>query len=302
MSKLPAVSQLLLASFLFGASNVAQKAVFTDLDAWSSMGFRGLFAALALLPFVLTEKREANQCTVSVVKASLPVMVWFFFGMTFQLIGATQTSVTNVGFLINTCVIFTPFLNWAFAGTRPSTAVCLSCLLCFAGVVMLSGGTPESFGRGDVFCLLSAMSYAAWIIALGKTMQSAKAPMLVTLLQWVAPAFVGLAVGAGSYSVQAVTNQLPNLLFLGVVTSGLGYVLAARAQQHLPSCTAAVCYSAEAVFGALLAYAWFGETLGPIAMAGAALTLASIVLVQCNPIQFFKSTSSLQVRIEPRFV
>ena len=301
MPKLPAVSLLLFATFLFGASNVAQKAVFADLDAWSSLGFRGLFALLALLPFAVMETRKADHNTAQVIKAARPVMLWFFCGMTFQLLGAAQTSATNVGFLINTCVIFTPFMSWMLSGSKPSVAVCLSSLLCFAGVALLSGGAPQSFGWGDAFCLLSAICYSAWIVALGKTMRSVKAPLLVTALQWAAPAAIGLILGAGNYTLQSVTVQLPNLLFLGVVVSGFGFVLAAKAQEKLPSCTAAVCYSAEAVFGAVLAYAWFAETLGPVALAGAVLTLASIVLVQCTPCLLSQAAKPAMLRIEPRF-
>jgi drug/metabolite transporter (DMT)-like permease len=300
MSQPLPVLQLLFASFLFGASNVAQKLVFEDLDAWSSLGFRGFFAILVLAPVAIFELRRLNLPFLAVFKASVPVAVFFFLGMTAQLFGATQTSATNVGFLINTCVVFTPFLLWIMTGERPTLAIVATAAVCFIGVTVLSGSAPTAFSIGDMFCIVSAMGYAGWIIALCRTMSDVKAPVTVTIVQWVAPAIIGLAIGGPALEVANVVAQLPNLLFLGMIVGGFGFMLAAKAQERLSPCTAAVCYSMEAVFGALVAFVWSGETLTTLGMVGAAITLSSIVLVQCVPAT--ERVRTVQVRIEPRFV
>lgn len=299
MSRSTPVLQLLFAAFLFGASNVVQKLVFEDLDAWSSLGMRGLLACLALAPVAVFEMRRSGFGFARVFIESLPVSLFFFGGMTAQLLGATQTSATNVGFLINTCVVFTPFLMWLISGQRPTRAVLSAAAMCFAGVALLSGSMPAAFGWGDTLCVLSALCYAAWIISLGRVMGRVQAPVTVTMLQWVLPAVAGLAISGGSLSVSAVSAQLPNLLFLGVVVSAFGFMLAAKAQEKLAPCAAAMCYSTEAVFGALVAYAAFNETLSVAGAVGAAMTLVSIVLVQCMPVR--EARSMVSMRIEPRF-
>ncbi len=298
------ILQLLFAALLFGASNVVQKLIFVDLDAWSSLGLRGLFACLALAPVAVFELRRFGLKLGQVARISFPVSLFFFVGMLTQLLGAEQTSATNVGFLINTCVVFTPFLIWVLTGQRPSATVLSATALCFIGVALLSGSMPTAFGAGDLWCVVSALSYAAWIISLGKVMRVVNTPVTVTALQWLVPAVVGLSVGGDAINATVFAKQLPNLLFLGVIVGAFGFMLAAKAQEKLPPCTAAVCYSTEAVFGAIVAYAWVGESLSQMGIAGAAMTLASILLVQCVPVGKIESRKVQQSyqRIEPRLV
>lgn len=254
-----------------------------SLDVWSSLGLRGLVAFFALLPFAIVEVIHLRSSFATVVKAVLPVAFWFTLAITLQLAGAKQTSATNVGFLINTCVVLTPFVVWVFSGSRPPWFVWVSCLTCLVGIGMLSGGAPTSFNAGDALCLGSAVAFSGWIVALGKAMRTVNAPMLLTAFAWAAPAMIGLALGGSSATLESVASQIPNILFLGVVVGAGGFMLAARAQAQIAPCLAAICYSTEAVFGAIVAYIWLGESMSQLAFYGAGLTLSGMVLVQFAP-------------------
>jgi drug/metabolite transporter (DMT)-like permease len=291
---------LAFATLLFGASNVVQKMVFVSLDAWTSLGCRGLLACLALLPFAGQELRRTRIAFSEVLQAALPVSIWFTLGMSFQVLGAEHTTATNVGFLINTCVVFTPFIVWALTGERPGLRIWLSVAACFAGLVLLTGNLPHRLGLGDMLCLASAIGYSAWIISLGRAMAHTPAPITVTCMQWLAPTVAGLYLGQQSTDAAALMSQAPMLIFLGVVVGGVGFMLAAKAQASLAVCTAAMVYSLEAVFGALLARVFLAEDLSSTGWIGAALTLTSIVFVQCNPLEKLWGTKPTLVRIEPR--
>jgi drug/metabolite transporter (DMT)-like permease len=296
------INILVFATFLFGASNVAQKAVFSSLDAWTSMGYRGALAFLVLAPFALRELRRVRVSAICAISESLPVCFWFLLGMSFQLLGAEQTSASNVGFLINTCVVFTPLIVWGMTGACPAPRIWLSVAMCFGGVVMLTGGMPQAFAMGDAICLASALAYAAWIVALGRAMSRVSMPITVACLQWFAPAIAGLALGEQVTDATALLPQIHILVFLGVVVSGLGFALAAKAQTILPACTVAVVYALEAVFGAGLAQVFLGEQFTALSFVGAMVTLASTIVAQCNPLAFWQRRNANYIRIEPRLL
>jgi drug/metabolite transporter (DMT)-like permease len=291
-----AVLTLLFATLLFGSSNVVQKSVLGSLDLWSALGYRGSIAFLVLLPFAVRELRQLSLGGRDVLVAGGPTAIWFTLGMVSQMLGAGLTSATNLGFLINMCVIFVPLLVWIQSGRLPSSFVAGIALLCFLGASIMTGSAPTSFGIGDAFCVVSALSYSGWIIALGRLMRTANVPVTITCLQWLGPACIGVALSP--HDSVAMANAVAvggELLFLGVVVSGVGFLLAARAQKYLTASTAAVCYSMEAVFGAVIAAVWLHERLSLTGLFGAALVLASIVLVQLEP-----RPLPQRERVEPR--
>ncbi len=298
MSRLVAIPSLLFATLLFGGSNVVQKSVLNTLDVWSSMGFRGLIAAMVLLPFSLIELRKHNVSPLYVLQKSAPVAIWFTAGMIFQILATKHTTATNLGFLINTCVVVVPFLLWFQTKKAPTAYVASISLMCFVGACLLSGSAPTSFGWGDATCVVSALCYSVWIVTLGSMMREAAAPVTVTFLQWLGPATIGLALGPQDvHSLAHAASVGPELFFLGAISSGIGFILAARAQAIISPCASAVCYSMEAVFGAAIAYAWLGESLTPTGLLGAAIMLVAIILIQYEPQHLPK-----RARVEPRFV
>ncbi len=275
-----ATVQLLVATLLFGSGNVVQKSVFETVDVWSSLGLRGLVAFIVLLPFAFQEAKGLKHVRIAECIGMLQPMAWFTLGMTLQLYGATLTTATNVGFLINMSVVFTPLLCWFLFGHRPGLNVVVASGLCLLGMAMLSGSTIVAFSPGDAYCLLSAVAFSAWMITLSRFMNQLQVPISITCLQWFMPAVIGLVVGAGRTTTPVIVDELPAIVFLGAVAGGFGFLLAARAQANMSAGAAAICYTMEAVFGAAIAFWWLGETLTIAGFAGALLTLSGIVLLQ----------------------
>jgi drug/metabolite transporter (DMT)-like permease len=77
-----------------------------------------------------------------------------------------------------------------------------------------------------------------------------------------------------------LASAAPELLFLGVCSTGAAYTLQTIAQKAAPATDAAIITSGESIFGAVTAAALLGERMTATAGVGAALILAAIVLVQ----------------------
>ena len=73
------------------------------------------------------------------------------------------------------------------------------------------------------------------------------------------------------------------LLYLGLLASIVVVTLQAWGQQRVDAVRSAIVFGLEPVFAALTAWALLGERMGPMAIAGAALVIAALVLSQLQP-------------------
>jgi drug/metabolite transporter (DMT)-like permease len=73
---------------------------------------------------------------------------------------------------------------------------------------------------------------------------------------------------------------LPAVLYTAIFSIALGFTLQVIAQRHTPPNEAALILSLEAVFAALFGWLFLHEILLPVQLAGCALILLAVILVQ----------------------
>jgi drug/metabolite transporter (DMT)-like permease len=269
---------LLLATALLGTSNSIQKTLLEHADPWAILALRASLAVFILLPFAKSEWRgNKHQHAVPPYVAWL-IVVSFALGMILQNLAGAHTSATNVGFLINASVIFMPIVLWLMQSDRITISTLLPAGFCFVGASLLSGGQLTSMGYGDLLCLLSACAYTVWIAAISKLGAKCESLITYTCLQWVPIIFVGLAMTDMTMNeiMQNLQTYWLDYILLGVIASGLAYVFAIRAQQHVSATCAAIIYPMEGVFGAIAANLLLGEIMSPLGLMGATIIIASI--------------------------
>ena len=193
-----------------------------------------------------------------------------------------MTTATNLGFLINLCVLLTPLFLYLAYGEKISRLTLISCLSCFFGAVMLTGFNVQVPNAGDLLCLAGAMSYAVWIIALDRTLKVVDAPILITTLQFVPATLMAVfLVGSAETAFDVDYAKIwPALLFISVLSTCISFLIASYAQRLVKPVIAGLIYSFEAVFGAIAAYFALGEKMSLIAMIGSALMFASVLFCQ----------------------
>lgn len=278
MSKLQANVLLLVAAALWGFGNVAQKTVLEHLDPFSAVGLRCLIGGLLILPLAgwRSSPRSRAYCT-SLLRAAAP----FALGLVVQQLAFTGTSVTNASFLINTATVLTPVLAWLLLGERPTGTLALAATVTLAGVLLLSGGLGGGFGTGDLLALAAALCFALWMVELNRHLRRYGDVGVATCAQFLAAASVTLPLGAaaGTLSVPAVIAAGPELLFLGLFSTAIGFGIQTAALRFTTSSHAAVVVSAESVFGALGGALVLGERVSPAGAVGATLVLAAIMML-----------------------
>lgn len=273
---------LLIAAFMWGAGNVAQKTVLEDIGPLTAVGLRCLIAALVLAPFFA---RFDHKPMRGKFKSALFIIATFAIAVTLYQISAGLTSVTNAGFLVNISIVTTPIAAWLLLRQKPCVMVWPAGLFALIGAYMMSGGVISELNLGDVLAIASAVLFSFWMVFLGHFVTLYGQAGLITLAQFFVTGFICLITGLliEPVSVAGLTSALPELIILGVASTGIGYLFQAIAQTRTSASEAAIIVSGEAIFGAMFAFTLLGETLSLQGLIGAVLILSGIGLVQFNP-------------------
>jgi drug/metabolite transporter (DMT)-like permease len=84
-------------------------------------------------------------------------------------------------------------------------------------------------------------------------------------------------------SWSAVRAAAPEILYVGIFSSGVAFSLQIIGQRYTTSSQAAIFLSSEALFGASLGALLLNETIPPLGYAGCALMFLAMLLVEIVP-------------------
>ncbi len=275
-------SLLLLAAFVWGVSNVSQQNVLHFIGPITVVGFRCLLASIVVLPFVWSAQQNPTLVFRSGKLLAFVTALTFCVAVCLAQIGIGFTTVINTSFFINTWTIMTPICVWALQRVRPAKFTFAAASLTIAGTFLMTGGRIDALTIGDVLCILAAFVYSIWAICLTEFVRRFESPILISFFQFLFTGVVCLVFGFVNepFNLKLFPEAIPDLIVLGVFSTGLGYVLQAIAQAKVSASTGAVILSMEAIFGALGGVLILGERFTTLTFLGAALIFGAVILVQ----------------------
>jgi drug/metabolite transporter (DMT)-like permease len=203
------------------------------------------------------------------------------------------TTVTNATLLANLTPVFAALFGWFLFRERLRLAVIAGVATSLAGAVLLAlaraqaaagpTGNPETGWIGDALGLSAAVGYAGYLLILrmlGKDM-NVGAVMFWATLSSLAVALTLAVIFREPLWPQTLNGWLI-LVGLGLVVQVGGQGLVAYGVGRLPIVASTVLLWMQPLVAAALSWLLFSEALGPVALAGAALILAGIYVVQRN--------------------
>lgn len=285
MSRSSANLLLLLAAMLWGAGNVCQKTALENLGPFTIVGFRCLIGVLVILPLLGQERvsRRAGKPPGTFQLAAIGV--FFAAGMVCQQAAFATTTVANGSFLITTTTVLTPCVAWVLHRLWPSPIVWVAVTLALLGSFLMAGASLDRIVTGDLFCLLGALFYSVWFVLLGDAVVRSGQPVAIAIAQFVYAGVACIALGFLFEPVTAtrIVAALPELVLLGVASTGIAFVIQAMAQQRATATEAAIIGSAEGVFGTFAAMLLLGEDLSAVQAIGAACITVAVLTVAVMP-------------------
>ena len=293
---------------VWGTTFVVIKGAVATLLPGSLILARFGLAGLALLPIFGRHARSPGAW-----RAGLELGGLSWLGYTTQAIGMTSTSASRSAFITSLSVMLVPALA-GLAGRRVARRVYAAAALALLGVGLLSwdGLAP---GRGELWTLACALTYAVYVLRLETAARSLDTRALVLTQIWgVLPfaliwsAFEARQAGAGQVQAAsfAARSGLPLPLaelaaglpahwlavpgetwlavaYLALAATALATSLQTYGQRRVGAPEAALIYTSEPVWAALLAGLVLGERLGGRGWLGAGLILVATVFGQWRP-------------------
>lgn len=286
MTRVQANLLLLLAAAIWGGGFVAQSTAMKTIGPFWFIGLRFAIAALATLPFALLEARKAKVATNRRhLGLYLLIGLALFGGASTQQIGLQTTTVTNSSFITGLYVIFVPLIAVFFLRRSPHWVIWPGAIMAVSGIYLLSGGQLSSLTVGDLLTVVCAIFWSVQITLAGTTVDETGRPLALSSAQFAFTAVCALIIATIFEPIRLtdIRAAAPEILYVGIFSSGVAFVLQVIAQRYTTPSQAAIFLSAEALFGATLAALLLGESMPPLGYAGCALMFTAMLVVELVP-------------------
>ncbi len=250
-----------------------------DLDVWTMVAWRSLFACLSLVPLAfMLRGRALLQLRRSVGTGgavAMPVMAVAMFSYVAAL---KLTSVANVMVVYATVPFLAAGLAFLLLSERPGLRALCAAGVAFLGVIIMAGSaTAATDIAGNGFALLMTMGFAASVV-IARRWTSYDA----TLVTGLASGLCALACFAVAFALLP-TLPVPSLPQFGILflfslaTQSLSYLFFLLGSRHVPSAEAGLIALLDVVLGPLWVWLVFAEAPGTPALIGGALVLLAVV-------------------------
>jgi drug/metabolite transporter (DMT)-like permease len=272
-----------IAALVFGACVIGFSGMLVRLTQTGPVA-AGFWRLAFALPALALITRRATGPLGRPSKIALIAGLMFAGDLAFWHEGIKFTSIANATVLSNLTPVVVTAFAWIFLKQRPRTLFLLAVAVALGGVWMMavgrSGGHLVNQPLGDLFSISTALWYALYFLAIseGRKTEGASrlmfwsgmvgAPLLliasVLLREQIAPPTLAGWAACAALGLVHVCGQ-------GSIAWGLG---------RLPTSTASVVVLVQPVVAGWLGWVLFGEALGPLQTAGAAVALSGVVLAQ----------------------
>ena len=260
-----AIVFLMIAAVLWSTSGIFLKIL--NWQPIAVLAGRSLFSSLVFLVYLRHIPRRFTHWQW--VAALSSVVTQFLYITAIQM-----TTAANAIFLQYTAPIYILLLGYWFLREKPSRADLVAMLVIFAGLGLFFGDrlSPGGF-TGNLLAILSGVTMAMMTVAMRaqKDGSPAESFLLANML----------GVLLGGYFVFQQPWTVANwagIAYLGIFQIGLAFLLYSLAIKVIPALEATLISNLEPILNPVWVFFFIGETPGPLALLGALVVLAGVVI------------------------
>ena len=279
-----------LTSILWGSAFVAQDIGMDFIGPHTFNVSRFLIGFITLLPFFFIFEYKKI-----IKKNSFDKKVFFYLiilgfilgvGQALQQISLIYTDVANTGIFTVMYVLIVPFISYFIFSKKMHWSIWPAAFFCLVGGLLLSELKNVSVRYGDTLGVLSAFCWAFHIIYISKTVKFFNYPITIAMSQCLI-AFLFTLLPMFIYEEPLLSNIFKDsyeILYVGILSSGLAFLLQTYTLQNLTPAPAAIIFSLEGMFAAIFAWLILDQYLNEIKILGIFLILFAVILSQIIPI------------------
>lgn len=284
--ELKASIMLFATAIIWGLAFVAQAAGMEHLGPLSFTASRCFVAVVFLYltyKFFMMKsasyREEKFDMKRTLVGGSICGLV-FTIAINLQQVSLIYTTAAKASFLTALYIVFIPVIG-LFFGRRPSVKIIICIFLAMVGTYLLSIKGGLKINRGDLIVILSALVFAIHILLLTKYSRNTNA-VLVSLVQFAVCGVISLA-GAlvlEDISMDAILKSQATILYVGILSSGVGFTIQLMALKDLEPVVASMICSLESVFGALFGWLILSQEMTEREIFGAIIIFLATIFAQ----------------------
>ena len=291
MKRVIAFICLITCTLIWGTTFIAQDTGMDHIGPFTFNATRFFVAFLVVIPFVFIFEKEKIIKYVKpekklFIKLMIPVGLSLFLGTQLQQISLLYTDVANSAFFTIFYVPLVPILIYFLFSDIPHWSVWPSVFVCVLGGYFLSDFNDADVRLGDGIVLLGAVFWALHIIYFGKLVTEFNLPFFIALLQNLVVAVLSffLVLIFEHIDFNKIILETYEILYAGILSGGLAFVLQLFGQRHIPAAPAAIVMSLEGVFATISAWIILSQILGFNNIIGCVLILGGVLFSQLVPI------------------
>ena len=291
MSKIISLFSALLCTFIWGTTFVAQDTGMDDIGPFTFNAVRFFVGFLAILPLVFLFELKK-------LKEELKLNIKYFFRLSFfigsslflasalQQVSLLYTDVANAAFFTIFYVPMVPIIIFLFKKDSIHWSVWPSVVLCLFGGYLLTNFHDATVRLGDSLVLLGALFWSTHIIFVGIMIAKFNIPLTIGAIQTFLVAFFSFIVGIiyEEFIFENIYKEIDSILYAGVLSGGLAFVLQIYAQKNITPAPAAIIFSLEGVFATASAWFLLNQILDINNLVGCFLILIGVLLSQLLPV------------------
>ena len=283
------LSCAILCSLIWGTAFVAQDMGMDFIGPYTFTSGRMFLGFLALLPFFfIFEFKKTLKSNLNIKTILFYLLLLGFFlagGNIFQQISLIYTDVANSAVFTVLYVIIVPVIAYFLFSKKIHQSVWPAAIMCLAGGLLLSELDNLDVRFGDSLVIIGAFFWAFHIVFISKFLKIFNFPITIATFQCFFGAIICLLPASAFeiISIQALLMESKELLYAGVLSSGIAFMLQVYSQQNLSPAPVAIIFSLEGVFGAIAAWIMLDQYLNQFKILGIIIILSAVIFSQLSP-------------------
>lgn len=281
MKKWLAIGGLILVTVIWGGGFVASDMALESMKPFQIMMVRFLLASV-LMGVISRGQRKSEEKLkdrAGAIKAGVLMGVTLFMGFAFQIIGLQYTTPSKNAFLTALNVVIVPFIAFVILKKKIGAKGIIGAVMSVLGVALLSLNGDFTVSLGDGLTLFCAVGFAFQIFFTSEFVKKYPASVLNTVQMFTA--FVLSAISLmifGENDFHVTTQGWLSVLYLGVVSTTICYLLQTACQKYIDETKAAIILSMESVFGTIFSILILHEVVTVRMIIGCAVILAAVII------------------------
>lgn len=287
---------LLTAALVWGIAFVSQEQAAKYVGTFTVNATRSLVAAVALIPLILFTSKQSGKPILEkakadrklVIKAGVLCGTFLCLSSSLQQFGISiypENAAVSArsGFITALYVIFVPIIGLIFFKRKVNLTVWLSVIVAVVGLYLLCGTNGLSgIYAGDLLVLSCALSFSLQILCVDHFIDKVD-PIKMSAIQFFTCGVESMVLMFlfENPSMADILLASKYILYLGIMSSGVGYTLQIIGQKYSDNPTvASILMSLESVFAALGGWILLNKALSDFEIIGCVVMFLAIVLAQ----------------------